>query len=86
MITKIDKNSQASIDTFLMSCRIIGRKVEESFLRNTFKVLKKKRIKILKAKYIRTEKNNLVQDLYEKNGLKLTSNKRKIKLYQKSLS
>ena len=86
MITKIDKNSQASIDTFLISCRIIGRKVEESFLRNTFKVLKKKRIKILKAKYIRTEKNNLVQDLYEKNGLKLTSNKRKIKLYQKSLS
>jgi FkbH-like protein len=86
MITKINKNSEASIDIFLISCRIIGRKVEESFLRNTFKVLKKMRIKILKAKYIRTEKNNLVQDLYEKNGFKLTSNKRKIKLYQKSLS
>ena len=63
MIIKIDKNSQASIDTFLMSCRIIGRNVEESFLKNALKVLKKRRIKILKAKYIRTHKNNLVQDL-----------------------
>jgi len=86
MIIKIDKNSQASIDTFLMSCRIIGRNVEESFLKNALKVLKKRRIKILKAKYIRTHKNNLVQDLYEKNDFKLTSNKGKIKLYLKNLN
>ena len=86
MIIKIDNNSQASIDLFLMSCRIIGRKIEENFLKNIFKVLKKKKIRVLKAKYIKTEKNIIVRDLYEKNGFIHTSNKGKIKLYQKNLS
>mgnify|MGYP001472285233 FL=1 len=86
MIIKIDNNSQASIDLFLMSCRIIGRKIEENFLKNIFKILKKKKIRVLKAKYIKTEKNIIVRDLYEKNGFIHTSNKGKIKLYQKNLS
>lgn len=54
----------AEIDTFLLSCRVIGRKLEFQFLKYIFHELKEREYKIVKARYIKTPKNSLVQNFY----------------------
>jgi FkbH-like protein len=60
-----DDNSEVSIDTFLMSCRVIGRKVEFAFFNQLLNRLNYMNIKTIKAEYIATEKNRQVHDLYQ---------------------
>jgi FkbH-like protein len=60
----IVKNNE--IDTFLMSCRVLGRGIEECVLH----VITQKH-KNLKAAYCKTSKNALVEKFYESNGFKL---------------
>jgi FkbH-like protein len=62
----------ANIDTFLMSCRIIGRNVELAFLNFLISFLTQRNIKILKAKYIKTFKNDQVENLFDNFGFKIT--------------
>jgi len=59
------------IDTFLLSCRIIGRRVEETMLAYIVEEAKKKRIKTLIGQFIPTKKNIPAKDFYEKNGFRL---------------
>jgi len=54
------------IDTFLMSCRVLGRGIEERIL--AFITQKHPN---LSALYIPTPKNTLVEEFYEKSGFKL---------------
>ena len=61
------------IDTFLMSCRVMGRNAEIEIIAQIKKILKKKNIETLKAIYIKTAKNLPVQDLFDKLGFSLTS-------------
>ncbi len=61
----------ASIDTFLMSCRILGRKVENWIMNTIIKDLKKKKFNTLYAKYLKTEKNQMCQNFYEDYGFKI---------------
>ena len=56
---------QKNIDTFLMSCRALGREVESTML----KIICKNRK--LTAEYIPTKKNQMVSSFYEKNGFKV---------------
>lgn len=57
------------IDTFLMSCRVLGRGIEESVL--NFITQKHQN---LTANYCKTEKNSLVENFYETNGFELLEN------------
>jgi len=56
----------AYIDTFLMSCRIIGRNIEYAFIDFLMIVLKNSNIKTVKAKHIKTLKNKQVTNFYDK--------------------
>lgn len=58
-----------TIDTFLMSCRVLGRGIEEAVLN----VITQKHSN-LKAIYCKTDKNTLVEKFYEKNGFRLVHN------------
>jgi FkbH-like protein len=58
----------AEIDTFLMSCRVIGRKAEEAFLYEVLKSLQAFGKRSVTAHYYPTAKNSLVQDFWEKQG------------------
>ncbi|SDB96927.1 HAD-superfamily phosphatase, subfamily IIIC/FkbH-like domain-containing protein [Succiniclasticum ruminis] len=58
----------AEIDTFLMSCRVMGRKVEFEMMAQVKNLLQAKGIQTVKATYIRTEKNAPVENLYDKLG------------------
>lgn len=59
------------IDTWLMSCRVLGRKVEAAVLGELISQAKARGIKRLLGRYLPTEKNQLVIDHYEKLGFEL---------------
>lgn len=65
------KDTFAEIDTFLMSCRVMGRKIEKDFLDKIEKELSQKGINILRSEYIPTPKNSVVKDFWVQQGYKL---------------
>jgi predicted enzyme involved in methoxymalonyl-ACP biosynthesis len=56
------------IDTWLMSCRVLGRKVEFMVLREILEHARHAGIRKLLGVYIPSERNRLVRDHYEKLG------------------
>lgn len=75
-IVKEDENDSKNVilDTFLMSCRIIGRNIEYVYLSHIIKDLANKGYQTLKADYIPTKKNAQVEDFFDKVGLNLIEN------------
>jgi FkbH-like protein len=57
-----------AIDTWLMSCRVLGRKVEQMVLREILHHARQSGIRTLVGMYLPTEKNALVRDHYRKLG------------------
>ncbi|MFZ6024739.1 MAG: HAD-IIIC family phosphatase [Bacteroidota bacterium] len=66
-------NEKAKIDTFLMSCRVLGRHAEKAFMNEIINACKEKNIKKLTASYIKTPKNAQVSDFYQKSAFTATS-------------
>ena len=86
----IKKNSKEwVIDTFLLSCRIMGRGIEEAILGEILEIAKDKGIERIKANFILTEKNQPTKNFlknygFEKDGenwIFLLKNKIKIPDY-----
>ena len=71
IVSDNSKNESPEIDTLLMSCRIIGRNIESAIMDYVMGKIKEKRIGELKAKYIKTLKNDQVKEFYDKCGFKL---------------
>lgn len=89
VITKIDKKA-ILIDSFLMSCRVIGRGVEFAIWDYIFESARKRGCEKVYAEYIESPKNALVEDFYDKLGLNLVrtdlnDKKQKIKYYELEL-
>lgn len=61
------------IDTFLLSCRVIGRKVEEVLLAYLMQQAINEDIKVLMGEFIHTKKNAPALEFYKNNGFKLAS-------------
>jgi FkbH-like protein len=59
------------IDTWLMSCRVLGRKVEHMVLREILKHARKAGVHTLVGTYVPTDRNGLVADHYERIGFAL---------------
>lgn len=57
-----------TIDSFLLSCRVIGRKVETAFLAEIVKDAKEQDISTLVGEYIPTKKNAPVKSFYVDHG------------------
>ena len=68
-----DNKTIADIDTYLMSCRVIGRNVEYAFMDYIIDYLRDRKIKLVRAKYIQTQKNEQVKDFFEECSFSLTS-------------
>lgn len=65
----VDKDGdRADIDSFLLSCRILGKGIESAFLRFILGRLMDMGIGMVTATYIPTQKNIQVADFYEKEG------------------
>jgi len=68
----IDKKNDDEwiIDTFLLSCRIMGRGVEDTMLSQIIKKAKSEEVKTVKGKFISTNKNKPAENFYSKHGFK----------------
>jgi len=60
-ILNLNEKPRARLDTFLMSCRVIGREAETAFLRSLMEHLRQKDFVDLEAEYLPTQKNKLVE-------------------------
>ena len=76
------KENYAIFENFLLSCRIIGRKIEEKFISEIIKDLKKMKIKKVKSSYIKTKKNIQVKNFYDEIGFNLISKTKDEKNYE----
>lgn len=56
------------VDTFLLSCRILGKGIEIAFVKKIFILLDEVGVNELKAQYLPTAKNAQVKDFWEKVG------------------
>jgi FkbH-like protein len=65
------QGSDWHIDTWLMSCRVLGRKVEVAVLQELMSQAAERGVLRLIGNYLPTEKNKLVEDHYDKLGFTL---------------
>lgn len=79
-------NDIAFIDTFLMSCRVLGRNIEFSFLNEILKHLKEIGIVSVKALYVETNKNAQVSHFYERAGFDIEGKEGQQATYSLSLN
>jgi len=85
-VIKLDhQNKCGEVDTFLMSCRVMGRKLEYAFFDYIITDLINRGIKIIKAEYIKTLRNKPIADFYQKLNFKLISTIEGRKLYSLDL-
>ena len=61
------------IDTWLMSCRVLKRQVEEEVLNELVRLAKARGCHRLEGVYLPTAKNDMVRDFYSRMGLTLTA-------------
>ncbi|EYE89446.1 hypothetical protein Q428_02305 [Fervidicella metallireducens AeB] len=79
----LEKNpGEWRIDTFLLSCRVIGRKIEKVMLAYIVEKAKSENIAKIIGEYIPTEKNTLVKDFYKDNGFLFIGEKEKKQIWE----
>ncbi len=62
------ENGEAFIDTWLMSCRVLKRGMEEYVINTLVRAAEETGIKTIFGEYLPTQKNGMVKDIYEKMG------------------
>lgn len=67
LLIRRDGNT-AYVDNFLMSCRVMGRQIENAILRAVEERLAQEDVKVLYSSFVPTAKNKPVQDLWERMG------------------
>jgi FkbH-like protein len=63
------------IDSMLLSCRVIGRKIETVFLAEIIEILRSENANVVYGQYLPTKKNSIVSDFYNQNSFQLTDKK-----------
>src|SRR5271166_3274113 len=66
-----DQGEQCEIDTFLLSCRVIGRTVETALLAHLAKSAAERGCKRLQGWFLPTRKNAPARDFYSEHGFEL---------------
>ena len=67
-LVQLQSAQTARIDTFLMSCRVIGREAEAAFLHTVFRRLAERGIEEVTAEYLPSAKNELVKKFLPDQG------------------
>ena len=68
VIVKKDSKSEWTIDTFLLSCRVMGRGVEEGMLGHILELARKEGVSRVKGLYVPTKKNKPCEDFFANCG------------------
>jgi len=72
------KDKNAIFDSFLISCRVLGRDIEDAFLIQVIKLAKKRGCKVAIGEYYATRKNSQLKDFYSKHGFEKFEEKPKM--------
>ena len=72
------------IDSFLLSCRVLGKKIETVFLSEIISIVKSKGAIMLQGEYKPTTKNNITSSFYKNHGFKMINKKINILEYDLS--
>jgi len=76
------KDNVADLDTFLLSCRVLGRNIEQDFLSEILRILKDEtNVTVFEGKYVKTLKNGQVSDFFDNIGFQLTRDAVDFKTY-----
>lgn len=70
ILTRRDGGAVWDIDTLLMSCRVLGRGADTAFLAQIVEAVAKHGAKLVRGKYIPTQKNRMVEDFYSRHNFK----------------
>lgn len=70
IIAKADNNALV-IDSFLMSCRVLERRVEFCLMNELVAIAQQRGLNTIQARYIPTDRNSIVENLYENMGFSL---------------
>ena len=62
-----------NIDSLLLSCRILGKGIEEAFLKTVFNLLRLEGFRRVVARYLPTAKNGQTADFYDHMGMKCSA-------------
>jgi FkbH-like protein len=69
VVTCAIDGEEAEVTDWLMSCRVLGRKVEEAIYDRLVTSLAKRGVRKLRASYLPTKKNNMVSEHFDKLGM-----------------
>ena len=75
-------DNQFEIETLLLSCRILGKGIEQAFLSYCLNLLKLEGVQKIHASYLPTAKNSQVSDFYDRMGFSLTDIQNECKYYE----
>jgi len=64
ILKQSDNPKVMEIDSYLLSCRILGRKIETFFLNFIISFCKRAQYRTIKSTYVKTNKNIQVRDFY----------------------
>ena len=78
-------NDYVNISNFILSCRILGKKIEDDFINFLVNYFKKKNFKKIKANYIASQKNLQTENFYKKSMFKSIESKSGNNLYELDL-
>jgi len=81
-----NKGVKWRVDTFLFSCRVIGRYIENLLLSYIINAAKKQNAKILVGEFIESKKNAPARNFYKENGFKLVEKKDQIEYWEYDIS
>jgi FkbH-like protein len=74
-------NGEAVIDSYLLSCRALGRNIEYAFLNAAVAVLRERGIKHIRSGYLKTARNTANENFYKNAGFLEESSDEKGKYY-----
>lgn len=74
------------IDTFLLSCRVIGRDIEKVLLEYIIEKARGSRVKKLIGEFIMTEKNTPAKEFYRNSGFELIKKDRNVERWEYSIT
>ncbi len=76
------QGDQATFDSFLLSCRILGRKIEFAIAKRILNELHDRGCRTIQARYIPTAKNSQTESFFENLGFQVSDCKEGVKQYQ----
>ena len=82
IVRKKLEERQWVIDSFLLSCRVLGKNVEKAFLSYLIEEAKAEGIETLIGEFIKTEKNAPAMNVFKENDFQLENKEEDIEIWK----